>query len=183
MKNLLIIAAVALASITANAFTSGQSDPQNGSPDADFRTIVKTETAGTSAAIAVGDILTYDTANFQDGYTVTSVGENSVVGAARMLCVATKAIATGNTSETRCQSRGFVQGLKFDAATPFSLGSRLCSNAVGAAVACATCDTVGSTNDCKLGTASGNSIIISLQPKGAGTGSGATGIKAYILAK
>jgi len=125
-------------------------------------------------------ILTYDLGNVVDGYTVTAVGENSVIGANKIACIAEKVIATGNTSQFRCITKGYVPFLRYDATNAISVGEKLCANAGGEAVQCAACDTAGGTNDCQFGVATSNSGIISLESKASGTG---TNLKALINVK
>lgn len=187
MKTLILsILTLVLTSGAAHAYTSGQADPFNSvqpTQDKEYRTIAKSQTAGFSDAVAVGDILSYDTANTVDGGTVTRVGENSVVGANRVACVAQNVVATGDISEYRCVNKGYVTNLSYNASTAIAIGHKLCSNGAGQAVVCASCDSLASTNDCRFGTATGNSVIISLQVKASGSGSGSTGLKALILSR
>lgn len=169
--NYLLITAIACISFNSFAYYSGSADPARGDADKEYRAVVKSETSGYSDAVSVGHILTLDTDNTVDGATVTRVGENSVIGAARIACVATNAIATGETGSVQCQSRGYFDSLRYDASTAIAVGSKLCANAEGIAVVCAACDSVGSTNDCQYGTATQNSGIVSLEAKSSGTGS------------
>lgn len=173
---------------TVHAYTSGQADPLSGirSLDAEYRTVVKSTTAGFSDAILIGDILSYDTNNVQDGYTVTRVGENSVVGAARNACIAVQAIATGDIGEHRCLSKGIAPYASFSAVSKsFVIGQKLCANTSGQAVVCAACDQLQGTNDCQLGTATGNSVITPLVTEGTGQqGIGyTTGVRVLINSK
>lgn len=177
----LALLSLVLTSASAFAYTSGQADPANGIYDQEFKVVKKSETAGVSDAVSKGDILLLDTANNNDGYTVTRVGARNVATTARIACVASKAIATGNTGLNRCISKGYVDFLKYDTANgAISIGQKLCVNSVGAAVACAACDNLGGANDCRFGTATDNSPIISLSSKPSGSG---TDLKALIKAQ
>lgn len=167
---------------TAHAYQSGVPDPSRGEGEREYRVGVKSVTAGYSDAIAVGDVLSLDIVNTNDGYTLTRVGANTNLGSGINACVATKAIATGNTALFRCVSRGYVN-VSYDATTAITAGQKLCANAAGAAVTCAGCVVTGTgsgTNDCRFGTASGNAAIISLEAKASGTG---TNLKALVLSR
>ena len=171
LKNLVVILAL-LFTGNAYAYVSGAVDPTTGEGEKEYRVVKKSETAGVSDAVSKGHILSLDTANNNDGYTVTRVGANNVVGAALNVCVASSNIATGNTALVRCVSRGYVDYLRYDATTAISVGQKLCANASGVAVACTACATgSGTGTDCRFGTATSNSIIVSLEAKASGTGS------------
>lgn len=159
----------------AFGFVSGAADPAKSSPDVMYRHYVKSETAGVSDAVSKGDILSLDVANNNDGGTLTRVGANTTVGAAKVACIAANAVATGNVQNNRCVTRGYVDYLSYDAsAVAIAIGSKLCSNAVGAAVVCAACTPTedgNGDNDCKFGNATESSGITSLEAKSSGTGS------------
>lgn len=183
MRNLFLLVLL-LTGATAHAYESGQANPVfYGTHDQQFRTVVKSATAGFSDAIQIGDVLSYDVVNNQDGYTVTRVGANTVNDTNLIACISLVAIATGNTSEFRCVSQGYVGVTNW---TPNSIAitqnMRLCTNASGQATPCAPCDSKAGANDCKFGTATGNSVITAVQAKGAGGGGGSntTGLNVYI---
>jgi hypothetical protein len=178
--NLLVLTAFLLAG-NAQAYVTGAVNPETGEGEKEYRVAKKSETAGVSDAVSRGHILSLDSANNNDGYTVTRVGANNVVGAAQNVCVAPAAIATGNTGLVRCVSRGYVDFLRYDATTAISVGQKLCANASGVAVVCSACVAgSGTGTDCRFGTATSNSIIVSLEAKPSGTG---TNLKAVILSR
>jgi len=169
----LILFVLCLSASNAYSYTSGNADPFNDVPDREHGTIIKSATSGVSDAISRGDILSLDVDNTNDGGTATRVGANTTIGSQQVVCIATQAIATGNINNIRCLTKGFVDFLSFDASTAIAEGSKLCPNAVGAAVVCAACaPTAGGSgdNDCKFGNASESSGIISLEAKASGTG-------------
>lgn len=165
------VVAMLFISVNALAYTSGVADPVSSDPDLEYKSIAKSSTAGVSDEVLKGHVLTYDTVNNNNGHTITRVGENSSLGAAKVACIADKGIATGVTGLVRCISKGFVDFLRYDAAVAISVGQHLCPGADGVAVVCAECDIVGGTNDCRFGNATENSVIISLEAKGSGSGS------------
>lgn len=187
MKKILFgILAVVFTTATAHAYTSGQANPiAYGSYDQEYRTVVKSTTAGVSDAIVVGDILSYDITNNNDGYTVTRVGSNTVNGVNAVACIATQAIATGNIQEFRCISKGYVPAISYvgDGTNAIVANQKVCANSSGQATTCATCDNTTGANSCKYGPgATPNSAITSLSAKGA-NGSGtpsANGLAVYI---
>lgn len=178
MNTKILVLAAILMGVAANAFayTSGSVDPTTGEGEQEYRVVKKSETAGVSDAVSVGHILTYDIRNNNDGYTVTRVGGNNVASTNIIACIASKAIATGDTGLFRCVSKGYVDNLRYDATTAIPVGAKLCSNTSGVAVVCAACsnDTDGNTgaaNSCRFGTATQNSPIVALEAKASGTGS------------
>lgn len=147
-------------SITAQAYVTGAADPVNGDGEREYRHVKKSETAGVSDAIAVGDILFFDTINNNDGYTVTRVGANTVASASRIACIATKVIATGNTGLNRCLSKGYFPNTSFTTSSQIVIGQKVCGNAAGQAVPCAACASdLSPGNDCRLGSATANSPV------------------------
>lgn len=184
-KQILLVTMLAL-TVSGNAFgyTSGQSSPVDGAEEREYRVIVKSATAGFSDAVAKGNLLKLDTINSNDGYTVTRVGANNVATTNLITCIAEKAIATGTDSQVRCISKGYVDFVTYDASGGFGIraGQKLCMSAAGLAIPCAACDagTPGFVNDCRLGTATQNSPITSLEAKASGTGSD---LKVYINAR
>jgi hypothetical protein len=173
MKTLSLLALLAFASADAFAYSSNTgADPINESPDVEAKVVVKSAASGVSHAVSKGHILSYSAA--ADGYTVTRIGENSVRGTNQIACIADRDIATANSGSVRranCLTKGFVNFLRYDATTAITAGAKLCSNTTGVAVVCAACDSLGGANDCKFGSATANSGIISLESKASGTGS------------
>lgn len=170
-----LIALLMFLAVPALAYNSGGGDPKNESHNREYRTFVKSATAGSSLAITKGMVLSYSMAD-ADGYTLTATGGNTVVDAAMQACIAEKAVATGDTRSHRCITKGYVDFAKYDASTPFRVGDKLCANGTdGTLVKCAACINSASPsdteNDCIHGTASGNSGIITLEQKESGTGS------------
>lgn len=178
MKNKITVALAGLTllalTVTARAYVSNAPDPTRGEGETEYRVVKKSETAGFSDAIEVGDVLLYDTVNVSDGYTVTRVGANNAASTNRIACIAMKAIATGDTGLYRCQSKGYTTTLQYDITThPDSLrvGEKLCASADGDAVPCGQC-TTGQGNvmtDCRFGNATENSPITAMEAKGLGT--------------
>lgn len=173
------------ASTLAFGYSSGVSDPKNSSYPIEYRSVVKTasgsDASGLSSSISKGHILTLDTANNPTGASsVTRIGENSVLGVHKTVCVAADAIATGDVGSHKCVTRGYVDYLRYDASTAISIGMKLCANAEGVAVACAACTEGGdpdTNTNCRFGNATDSSGIISLESKSSGTGSN---LKAFI---
>lgn len=182
--NLILALSVFLFTGNAHAYVTGAVDPVTGEGEKEYRAVKKSETAGVSDAVSKGDILLLDTVNNNDGYTVTRVGATNVATTAKIVCIAAKAIATGNTGLVRCVSKGYVDYLKYDSTGvngTISVGQKLCVNSVGAAVPCAACDVgIPGVNNCALGTATDNSPITSLSAK---AGTSGTDLKAVINAK
>lgn len=182
MKFLSLALVLALTSVNAHAYSSNAgADPINQSPDVESKVVVKSAASGVSSSVSVGHILSYSTA--ADGYTVTRIGENSVRGTNQLACIADRAIATassGSVRRTTCLTKGFVDFLRYDATSAITAGAKLCSNGEGVAVVCAACDSLGGANDCKFGSATANSGIISLESKASGTG---TNLKAIVNLK
>lgn len=168
MKKLLI--ALLFVTIPAFAYNSGGGDPANSSFDREYKTYKKSTSAGSSLAVTRGMILSYSMAD-ADGYTLTATGGNTVVDAAMQACIADSAVATGDTRQHRCITKGYVDFAKYSAVSVgLRVGDKLCANGTdGTLVKCAACAVTGSPedseNDCLHGTASGNSGIISLQQK------------------
>lgn len=189
MKKIFLVLLGLLTAGYAQAYTSGQANPPApyNSWEQEFRVVAKSGTAGVSDAIAVGDVLTYDIANNPDGYTVTRVGSINALGSELIACIATSAIATGDTSLHRCLARGFVNNVSFTGATSgIVAGQALCANAAGQATLCGGCrnDGISSPTDCSWGVATANSPITSLQTRGAnGTGGGAANNGISVLIK
>jgi len=174
MKKLLV--ALLLIAAPAFAYNSGGGDPVNGAHNREYRTYKKSATAGSSLALTRGMILSYSMAD-ADGYTLTATGGNTVVDAAMQACIADSAVATGDTRQHRCITKGFVDFAKYDASSvQIRVGDKLCADGTtGALVKCAACEVtttpVDEENDCIHGTASGNSGVISLEQADGGTGS------------
>lgn len=173
MKKQILIVALMAVTFSGKAFgyASGQSNPPGGSPEREYRVVVKSASAGLSDAVSKGNILKFETAA-NDGYTVTRVGANNVATTSLIACIAEKAIATGNDAGVRCISKGYVDFVTYDASGGYGIraGQKLCMNAVGNAVACAACDNaLGYVNSCWLGTATANSPITALEAKAPGT--------------
>lgn len=187
MKKTSLVIALLCWSAIAFGYNSGTADPVDGYHDREFRTVVKSTTAGVSDAIGVGDVLSYDTTNNNDGYTVTRVGSNTGLGASKIACIAVQAIATGDTSQHRCISKGYVDFTNWSSTVAFSAGQKLCANTSGQAVTCGgvTLDGQSTGSDSSFGTATANSPITAASAKNAGlSGGGAiTGQKVYINAR
>lgn len=159
-----------LLSLGAFAYNSPTgADPKNENHDQEYKAVVKSAVATISDAVSKGHILSYT--SVADGYTVSRVGENTVLGTNKIACVAGVDIATGDVGYARCVTKGFVDFLRYDATTAISAGSKLCVNSVGAAVVCAACDNSTGNNSCKHGNATAESGIVALEAKASGTGS------------
>lgn len=185
MTKQILLVAVAVLTFAGSAFgyDSGTSNPQGGTPEREYRVVVKSATAGFSDAVSKGNILKLDTINSNDGYTVTRVGANNVATTGLIACIAEKAIATGTDGQVRCISKGYVDFVTYDASGGYGIraGQKLCMNGVGQAVPCAACDNaLGFVNSCWLGSATANSPITALEAKSSGTGSD---LKVYINAR
>lgn len=190
MKNKITVALAGLTllalTVTARAYVSNAPDPTRGDGETEYRVVKKSETAGFSDAIEVGDVLLYDTENVSDGYTVTRVGANNAASTNRIACVAMQAIATGDTGLHRCQSKGYTTTLQYDLTTHpdiLRVGQKLCASADGDAVPCGGCTVTSDVNaltNCRFGVATENSPITAMEAKGIGT-SGT--IKAVINAR
>lgn len=182
MKNVTFYLLVALLMpLTSFAYNQGVGDPQNGSYGREYKIVRKSTTDGYSLAITKGMVLSYDLDNIADGYTVTAVNNNNALGANKIACVAEKAIATGDTGQFRCITKGFVDFLLFDASSnAISVGEKLCASDGGVAVQCAGCDEDNGDNDCDFGNATQNTGIVS---HGARANGSAATLKAYINLK
>lgn len=172
--------------VSGNAFAYSSNvgaDPVNDAHDVEYRVYKKSTTAGFSDAIVRGDLLSYSTQSGEvDGYTMTKVGENTALDTNLVACVALDSVATGDLAYHRCQTKGFVDFLKWDATTAIVAGQKLCplsgigysgtAGFEGRAGTCAACQIgVDADNNCRLDSATTNSAIISLEAKGADSGS------------
>lgn len=171
---------------SGNAFAYSSNtgaDPVNGSPNVETKVYKKSTTAGFSNAIARGDLLSLSTqTNEVDGYTMTRVGENTSNDTNLVSCVALDTVATGDLAYHVCQTKGFVDFLRWDAsAAAIVAGQKLCplsgvqysgtAGFEGRAGTCAACTISASAdNNCRLGSATQNSSIISLEAHGGDSG-------------
>jgi hypothetical protein len=187
MRNIIALALLLTSlCVSGNAFAYSSNvgaDPVNGNHDVEYRVYKKSTTAGFSDAIAVGDLLSFSTQSGEvDGYTMTKVGENTALDTNLIACVALDSVATGDLAYHRCQTKGFVDFLKYDATTAIVAGQKLCAltgvqysgtaGFEGKAGTCAACQ-IGADDDnnCRLVSATANSAIISLEAKASGSGS------------
>lgn len=163
-----------LAPTLAHAYSSQAGLDPTTTTEIETKAVLK---LASSPAMAIGDILTYDT-TAADGYTVTQVGATSVVGNQLVACVAMRAFASATVTYVPgtaivaavakpCITKGLALA-KYDAsAAPISAGEHVCVNSVGAAVNCGA-------------TASASSQITSLQTVLSGTG---TNLKVLVNAR
>lgn len=170
-KFTLLVAVALMAATTAHAYNSPVgADPKNSNFNVEYKQIVKSAVAGESGAIAKGDILTY--ASAYDGYSVTKMGGGASVAQQKAIaCVATDAIATGDTNYHLCATRGYIDYAKYDATIPFTAFGNVCVNAQGVLEGCTVAvQANGAAGLSGTATANGNRII-PLQTKSSGTGS------------
>lgn len=134
MKNLLILALVALFGTNAFAYDSAPSgDPGQGFVDYETKTVVKSETAGYSDAISKGHGLFYENAALTGLYTVSREysGTYNTALATRLneACIAAQDVATGNVGGFRCVTKGYVDYALYSVNTvncPITAGDYLC---------------------------------------------------------
>lgn len=159
MKKYFLLALALAFATTANAYnTTPGTDPKNGSPEVEYRQVMKTAVTGESSSLSKGHILSY--ASAADGYSVGRVGDAGVAHHNRVACIAAEDVATGDVGYNLCVTKGYVDYLKYDATLPITAFHNLCVNAEGIAVACAA--SYGATR---------NTGIMSLETKASGTGS------------
>ncbi len=164
MTKFILVALLLLAPGLAHAYSEMEGAFPQGTPEIETKSVLK---VAASAAIAVGDVLSYDT-TVVDGYSVTKVGATTVIGNHLVACIANRAIASATVTyvpgtaivavvPTPCVTKGYVTAKYDSTGGVWTAGEHLCVNTVGALVNCGAI-------------ASGSSAITALETKSAGTG-------------
>jgi hypothetical protein len=163
MKKFLTILALLVFPAAAFAYTSHQgTDPRLGNFEYEVKTAQKSSTADYNAALAKGSALFYSTATGELAglYKVsahTASGATTATALPYQACIATRAVATADTSLFPCVTRGYVDYALYSAAVDAIVaGDYLCPNGSGVLVKC---------------TAGVVSRFIALEAKSSGTGS------------
>ncbi len=162
-KNFLILGLALLAAPNlAHAYSSPAAvDPINSisgfrGQEIETKSIVKSQTAGSSEALIAGLVVGYD-ATAKDGYTVTRAVPQTEVGQDTLACVTIESYASADSGYRPCITKGFAL-VRYDGSSdhPIIAGKHACV------------DAGGTVRGCRLGSAieaTANTGLIPLESK------------------
>lgn len=140
MKVLILVAALLAPTLSFGYQTIIGADP-NVTPDAEYKSVKKSVSAGVSDAITEGDLIVVDASNTPTGAFVgTRVGAAQTVVAASGLIIgrAMRSVATGDLGYFLVQNAGYAT-VKYSTlldGNAIAIGDRLCVSVTGAAMKC-----------------------------------------------
>lgn len=142
MKHTILLLTLVLAAVPKLAFGySSQAglDPVNTGPEIETKAVLLS--TGVTSDVPAGRIMSYSTSN--DGYTVTNVGAQTLLGSNLIACVSKQVIASSSTipapAAVPCVTKGYVASVAYDTtvnAVAINRGDSLCAGSTGKAVSC-----------------------------------------------